>query len=192
MKEKITEIKECPIHGMTEFIFYKSSSHKGQFKCKKCSSENALLQKQKNKLEAVEYKGGKCEICGYNKNIAALEFHHLDPSQKDFTISDTSRNKEKLKIELDKCILVCANCHRELHNPQSTFDNINKLIQLHKSNVQLKNECNKKGEYKYKFTLQEVEAKRLECNNWQEVADFYGISLATLKRHRKELKEISN
>lgn len=69
------------------------------------------------KQELVEYKGGKCQICGYNKCLSALDFHHLDPSTKDFTISSNMKyfNIENLKIELDKCILVCANYHREIH-----------------------------------------------------------------------------
>lgn len=66
---------------------------------------------------AVEYKGNKCEICGYNKCIDALEFHHKNSSLKDFSISNKgyTRSLKKVKEELDKCILVCANCHRELH-----------------------------------------------------------------------------
>lgn len=73
--------------------------------------------RKKNKERAVEYKGGKCLVCGYSKCITALEFHHLDPAQKDFSISANS-NKAWYKIEneLDKCILVCANCHREVHD----------------------------------------------------------------------------
>lgn len=66
---------------------------------------------------AVEYKGGKCNSCNYNKCIAALEFHHIDPEQKDFGIGNKGFTKswDKIKTELDKCILVCANCHREIH-----------------------------------------------------------------------------
>ena len=95
-----------------------------------------------------------------------------------------------MKKELDKCILVCANCHREIHNPHATFENTHKLIEQHNFKIDIKEQVYKRRrEYKYKFTLEEVEAKRLECNNWQEVADFYGISLATLKRHRKALQE---
>lgn len=73
--------------------------------------------RKSNKEELIAYKGGKCEICGYNKCIAALDFHHIDPSKKDFGISATNiyKNIEALKKEADKCILVCANCHRELH-----------------------------------------------------------------------------
>lgn len=66
---------------------------------------------------AINYKGGRCQICGYNKCQEALEFHHLESSGKDFGISDKgyTRSWEKIKGELDKCILVCANCHRKIH-----------------------------------------------------------------------------
>ena len=63
----------------------------------------------------IDYKGGKCQICGYNKCANALEFHHLDPTLKDFTISGGTRSFNSLKSEVDKCILVCSNCHREIH-----------------------------------------------------------------------------
>ena len=77
------------------------------------------VQKRRLKVKqmSIEYKGGKCEKCGYNKCIAALEFHHLNPEEKDFGIGSKgyTRSWEKVKEELDKCILVCANCHREIH-----------------------------------------------------------------------------
>jgi hypothetical protein len=73
--------------------------------------------RQKIKQMAINYKGGCCQECGYNKCNAALEFHHLDPNEKDFGIgSYTVLSWDKVKIELDKCILVCANCHREIHD----------------------------------------------------------------------------
>jgi hypothetical protein len=66
---------------------------------------------------AREYKGGKCEKCGYSKCPRALSFHHLDPSKKDFGLSERglTRSWEKIKKEIEKCILLCANCHMELH-----------------------------------------------------------------------------
>jgi len=69
------------------------------------------------KQKAVEYKGGKCQCCGYNKYIGSLAFHHLDPKQKDFSIARRGASKawETVKKELDKCILVCQNCHGEIH-----------------------------------------------------------------------------
>ena len=70
----------------------------------------------RTKERAVEYKGGKCIICGYDKCIKAFDFHHLDPEKKDFTIgSNSSISWDRLKLEIDKCILVCSNCHREIH-----------------------------------------------------------------------------
>jgi DNA-binding CsgD family transcriptional regulator len=69
----------------------------------------------RTKEKLVEYKGGECVECGYKKCIDALEFHHLDPKEKDFTISGKSWSLEKLKKEVDKCILVCSNCHKEIH-----------------------------------------------------------------------------
>ena len=59
--------------------------------------------------------GSACLVCGYNKCITALEFHHLDPKQKDFTISGGGKSLKAMLEEASKCILVCANCHREIH-----------------------------------------------------------------------------
>ncbi len=54
--------------------------------------------------------------CGYNKCLSALEFHHIDPLKKDFNISQfRTTSFESIKKELDKCDLLCANCHREIH-----------------------------------------------------------------------------
>ncbi len=66
---------------------------------------------------AIEYKGGCCQSCGYKKCFKALEFHHKDPKEKDFNIfsKSHSRSWERVKNEIDKCMLVCANCHREIH-----------------------------------------------------------------------------
>ena len=78
----------------------------------------AVSERRKKLREmAREYKGGKCVICGYKRYSGALDFHHRDPSKKDFGLSTRglTRSWEKIKKEIDKCALVCANCHRELH-----------------------------------------------------------------------------
>ena len=73
-------------------------------------------RRQKLKEMGVEFLGGKCSVCSYNKCITALEFHHIDPSEKDFTIGQkTNISWDKIQNELTKCILLCSNCHRELH-----------------------------------------------------------------------------
>lgn len=74
-------------------------------------------RRRKLKQMAIEYGGGQCQICGYKKCVRALSFHHKDPNEKDFGLSarGLTRSWEKTKVELDKCILVCANCHAEIH-----------------------------------------------------------------------------
>ena len=90
---------------------------KGKYCSSTCKDKfNTSKRRKRVKVLAVEYLGGKCSICGYNKCISALEFHHRDPKEKDFGISGVTKSFESLKIELDKCILVCANCHREIHH----------------------------------------------------------------------------
>ena len=73
-------------------------------------------RRRKIKLLAIEYKGGKCQICSYNKYPGGLDLHHIDRKSKSFGIGDKgyTRSWEKVRTELDKCVLVCANCHREL------------------------------------------------------------------------------
>lgn len=82
-------------------------------------STGAEIRKQIKKW-SLEYKGNKCSICGYDKCIEALEFHHIDMSEKEFNLSDRNLKLDwqEIKRELDKCIVVCANCHRELHAKQ--------------------------------------------------------------------------
>ncbi|MBM3244609.1 MAG: hypothetical protein FJZ15_02305 [Candidatus Omnitrophica bacterium] len=79
----------------------------------------AAVHKRRKKIRqmAIEYKGGKCSVCGYDNCIEALEFHHTNSSGKDFSISEKgyTRSWAKVKEELDKCMLLCANCHREIH-----------------------------------------------------------------------------
>ena len=94
--------------------------------CYDCSPEGvspkiALRYKKRAlKHQLVKYKGGKCEHCGYNACEGALQFHHRNPQEKDFTIAHVNLNGdmislEKLYQEIDKCSLLCANCHFEQH-----------------------------------------------------------------------------
>lgn len=84
--------------------------------CKSCTNLQCVERQNACKLKAVEYKGGCCEHCGYKKYLGALEFHHTDPTKKDFGIASAStRSFQNVKAELDKCLLLCANCHREEH-----------------------------------------------------------------------------
>lgn len=73
--------------------------------------------RQRLKERAVYVLGGKCQCCGYDKCIQALDFHHLNPSEKDFNFNDNAnRSWKATREEIKKCILVCSNCHREIHS----------------------------------------------------------------------------
>ena len=113
--------------------FYKRRQDKnlGSY-CKCCTKLQATTRQQKVKEEAINYKGGKCISCNYDSYQGALEFHHLDPSKKDFGISASRHlSFEKIKSELDKCILLCANCHREIHGNKIQYNlKSNSIIKL--------------------------------------------------------------
>lgn len=89
------------------------------FKKKSQNSRYDYIKKRRNiiKDKLIKYKGGECCLCHYNKCAEALELHHLNPSEKDFTIAKNyCKSWETIKKEADKCILVCSNCHKEIHN----------------------------------------------------------------------------
>ena len=112
---------------INEFYIVKGYRRK---ECKKCA--NRIRQEDRNKkrkelkAKAIQYLGGKCQKCGYDKCSGALEFHHKNRNEKDKAIHELldKPNWEKLEKELKKCVLVCANCHREIHarKPMNLFD----------------------------------------------------------------------
>ncbi len=107
--KKVAKLKGHAFETVRKYIVTKNRT-------KKTSKSVAVIEwRKRTKLKLVEYKGGKCQICGYNKSLNALHFHHLNPNEKDFSISGKSLSFEKLKSEVDKCILVCSNCHSEIH-----------------------------------------------------------------------------
>lgn len=78
---------------------------------------NQIQRWIKIKLKAIEHKGGSCIHCGYNKYYGALEFHHVDPKEKDFVWTKLRLKKWSSIInELDRCVLLCSNCHKEEHH----------------------------------------------------------------------------
>lgn len=113
-----TECKELKPYDS----FYQRKTGSPYSVCKECNNimcKPITREKHRSvKQMAVDLGGGKCQKCGYLKCTAALEFHHLDPTKKDFAISRIKSHSRLLKIqdELSKCILLCSNCHREEHN----------------------------------------------------------------------------
>lgn len=79
---------------------------------------NQRERARKRKLKAIEYKGGVCIDCKQIFPPCVLDFHHLDMKEKDKQIRIIAGKWEKVKIELDKCILLCANCHRIRHHEE--------------------------------------------------------------------------
>jgi len=95
---------------------YSSKKKKGhtRTKCNSCMTNNRRFSL---KEKCISLKGGQCKRCGYKKCKKALVFHHIDPSKKEFGIGGMhSRSWESIKKELDKCIMLCSNCHIEVHD----------------------------------------------------------------------------
>ena len=111
--KRVPVVVACESCGK-EFV-YTRVDRKGASK-RFCNSCNVSRARKNLKLQAVAYKGGECQRCGYKKCIAALEFHHRDPSQKSFDLGTRglTRGWGEIKEELDKTDLLCANCHREV------------------------------------------------------------------------------
>ena len=131
MEQEMIKNEVCPKHGLTEFYYSKTED---RWRCKECRKEAVIDKRRKNKIELVKYKGGKCEICGYDKCIDALEFHHLNPETKSFGIGNGDiRSLKRLKEEADKCIMVCSNCHKEIHAKIREEKEMSKQIEIQKN-----------------------------------------------------------
>lgn len=120
--------KTCLICGKTFETIPHGESRKYCFECSPQYNKNdnqgraitITSLRRAIKKQLVLYKGGKCERCGYDKCIQALQFHHKVPGEKDFTISTqlnlSNFSMDKYYNEVDKCELLCANCHSEEHS----------------------------------------------------------------------------
>lgn len=171
--------------------------------------ENQKLRGLKRKYEAVLQKGGKCERCGYDKNLSALEFHHRNPEEKEFQIDIrrfSNTNLETLKKELDKCELLCSNCHHEHHNPNLSLDNVASIIS-NSSKTSFSNPtgnvcpvcgtrfpkvtgkiyCSEQCRWKDKGypSLDEVNQKYEELKSWEKVAQSFGLTRKIIQGIRK-------
>jgi hypothetical protein len=181
-----TIIELCPIHGKTEF----SVDKKGRKRCKKCNYESVAKKRKNYKQILVEYKGGKCEICGYDKCIEALDFHHKDPTQKDFNISASKIcNIETLKKEVDKCMLLCANCHREIHYKIRQEKEKKKEEEKEKNKVSFYNENNYIHKTNDSFNYLNYESIINDINNGLPKKEIYKKNHITGKTLNKFLEK---
>lgn len=122
-KELTRTCSKCGAEKQYTFEFFRVKNKTNQ--CRSCDSERVIEQQKERKLRWLEYKGGKCVKCGYNKSVRSLHFHHINPKEKDFTLCQyRCRSWEQIKAELDKCEILCANCHGELHEEMNNKSKI--------------------------------------------------------------------
>jgi transposase-like protein len=108
----------CARHGATEHV----REPRGYYRCRRCRAERVVLRRQAVKKKLVEEAGGCCQICGYSRCIAALEFHHRDPRVKEFGLARRGAHSiERLRAEARKCVLLCSNCHAEVESGAATL-----------------------------------------------------------------------
>jgi transposase len=110
---------ECSKHGRTKFIL----EGRGYHRCTRCRAERVSEWRRRVKRRLMESAGGGCFLCGYHRYPGALQFHHLEPAKKSFSISreGVTRSFAELRAEAEKCVLLCANCHAEVEGGFTTL-----------------------------------------------------------------------
>jgi excisionase family DNA binding protein len=105
-------VEECALHGVTEFWL----EARGIYRCLRCRSEAVSRRRRRMKEILVREAGGRCSICGYDRYLGALQFHHRDDASKEFGLGDRglTRSLDTVRAEAQKCVLLCANCHAEV------------------------------------------------------------------------------
>jgi hypothetical protein len=102
----------CAVHGITRHV-----RRDNGFRCAKCRVTHVSDRRRAIKRLLLDEAGGACLICGYDRCVAALHFHHLDPTQKSFTLAlGGARSIENVRAEASKCVVLCANCHAEVES----------------------------------------------------------------------------
>jgi hypothetical protein len=102
----------CDVHGPTRF----GRRVDGSYRCLACRVDAVTKRRRAVKRFLVDEAGGACRLCGYDRSVAALQFHHLDPGEKSFSLSQrgVTMALEAARAEAAKCVLLCANCHAEV------------------------------------------------------------------------------
>jgi transposase-like protein len=105
-------VRDCARHGRTAFIL----EGRGYYRCKRCRSEQVMRHRRRLKEVLVAEAGGACALCGYDRHLGALQFHHLDPRSKRLHVSQNgiTLSLDTIREEVRKCVLLCSNCHAEV------------------------------------------------------------------------------
>lgn len=166
--------------------------------CKTCTVDQSLQRQRRLKKEAINYLGGKCQRCGYDKCQAAFDFHHRDPSEKEFSLAqcNTTGFNEKIKKELDKCELLCANCHREVHWEEKEFINLSprqpkKIYSCQDCDVEITDTatrcvtCALKAREKTSWPNAQELVKMVDESNYSAVGRLLGVSDNAVRKRIK-------
>jgi len=123
-----TVMMRCSHHGETDFCL----DGRGYYRCKRCRSDAVVRRRRKVKTILVAEAGGACCICGFDRNMRALHFHHVEPSLKrhELNAKGVAIALDKLRVEAQKCVLLCSNCHAEVEDgmaiiPADALDRLN-------------------------------------------------------------------
>lgn len=174
--------------------------------------DGKLTWRNKARLALALAFGGKCAICGYDKCIGAIDYHHIDPKTKDNALSKAMANGhgwDKIVIEARKCTIVCCRCHREIHNGTTKlpmkypifneeFANINKAkeIEYNKCPICGKQkinyykhcsvECSAKSQRKFEITKEELEIL-VKGKPFTQIGKMFGVSDNAIRKRCKLL-----
>jgi len=179
--------------------------------------EYQVMRSLKRKLHLITLSGGKCQKCGYNKNLAAFDFHHKNQETKKFQLDQRSLSNSSMKSimeEFEKCEVLCSNCHREHHSPDLEIDNIKeKIINFDKEKdkwlkIKEKNkylcedcgceiskwgkkcvDCNHKSRRKVIRPNFEILKKETDDYGYEWVGRKYGVTGKTIKKWLKNINK---
>ncbi len=206
---------KCKQKKSIKDFHWKKTENRANSWCKECVYQRQRLRWTERKIRAVALFGSKCCQCGYDKNLGALSFHHKNPSDKDYEWRKIRQLPwPELIIELKKCILVCSNCHAEIHYPRLTmkslayssadnaFLNDRKQIELTSTGqcpmckrdvygtkyCSLK--CSQLGSRKVKRPSKAVLAREIKKMSWCKLGRIYGVSDNAVRRWAKAYKLI--
>jgi transposase-like protein len=106
-------ILSCREHGPARHV-----RHENGFRCAECRSAAVSARRRRVKATLLAEAGGRCRLCGYDRCVAALHFHHVDPEMKSFSLAVTgvTRSLAAARAEARKCVVLCANCHAEVES----------------------------------------------------------------------------
>jgi predicted nucleic acid-binding Zn ribbon protein len=181
------------------------------------SYERQVERAMRRKIMLIDRLGGCCQQCGYDNNVAALAFHHKNPDEKERRLTSREMSNgtlEDIVIEADKCILLCHNCHTELHNPDCELEQYRNKVAAHKqthrkspSQAEVKTCLWCEGSYTgsnayfccrdcrtaYRLDQSscpdgdELLQLKKELSTWKAVAEHYGVNTKTIRSWRKRL-----